>query len=288
MSLQEICQRHAPEHGVTATPVRGLSLARAIGPHSVVCSISQPGLGLVVQGSKEVQMGSQRWSYGVSDYLLVSADLPLNSYSIQATPDEPYLGLSVLFDPLEIADIASQAGIELRGGSEQPGLSVQKMPEELGEVVLRLVRLLDRPADAAVLAPLVHRELIYVLLQQPTAPALHRLAMGESNHVALRAIAWLRRNFQQPLRMESLAEQLNVSVSTLHHQFKAVTSTSPVQYQKLLRLHEARRLMAVGRYGATEAAFEVGYSSAAQFSREYKRLFGASPSQDRERALTPA
>lgn len=178
MSLQEICRRHAPAEGMAATPVRGLSLARAIAPNNLVCTISQPGLGLVVQGSKEVELGSRRWSYGPSEYLLVSADLPLNSYSVQATPAQPYIGLSVLFDVLEIAEIAGQAGIELRGDTEQPGLTVQKLPEELAEVVLRLVRLLDRPADAPVLAPLIHRELIYLLLRQPTAPALHRLALG--------------------------------------------------------------------------------------------------------------
>ncbi len=284
MSTLEIALRHCPEDGVFETAVRGLALARSSRSHNTVCAVTRPGLGIVLQGSKDVFLGEKRWGYGPSDYLLVSADLPLNSHAVTASKAYPYVGLAVLLEPMEIVEVANQAGMTLTSTPEEPpALTVQTLSPDLAEVLGRLARLLDRPHDAVVLAPLIHRELIYLLLHSPVAPALHRLGVGENRGVALRAIRWLRENFARPLRVEDLAGELSVSASTLHHQFKAVTSTSPVQYQKLLRLQEARRLILGGQFGAADAAFEVGYTSPAQFSREYKRLFGAPPSLDKER-----
>lgn len=286
MSLLDLCLRHCPDDGIHETTVPGLALARSTRPHDTVCALIRPGLGVVLQGSKDVFLGGRRWSYGPSEYLMVSADLPLNSHAVEASPEAPYVGLAVMLDPMEIAEVASQAGIRLVQSSDEPmALTVQSLPAEVEDAVHRLARLLERPEDAAVLAPLISRELIYLLLRGPTAPALHRLGLGETRSVALRAIRWLRDNFSRPLRVEELAEQLSVSSSTLYHQFKSLTSTSPIQYQKLLRLQEARRLILGGAFGAADAAFEVGYASPAQFSREYKRLFGAPPSLDRERLV---
>lgn len=282
MSLVALCLSHCPEDGLFETAVPGLILSRFSHPHSVICAVSKPCLGLVLQGSKEVSLGHRRWSYGPSDYLMISADLPLNSQAVKATRSQPYLGLAVALESVEIVEVARQAGITLKSDPRDvPALTVQSLPSALAEVLERLGRLLERPQDAAVLAPLLYRELIYLLLQGPTAPMLHRLGLGESRSAALRAIRWLQENFAQPLRMEELAEHLHVSVSSLHHQFKSLTSTSPVQYQKLLRLQEARRLLMAGHAGAADAAFQVGYSSPAQFSREYKRLFGSPPSLDK-------
>lgn len=282
MSLLDLCLRHCPGNGIFETAVPGLVLARSTIPHNTVCALTRPGLGIVLQGSKDVFLGERRWSYGPSEYLMVSADLPLNSHAVTASEECPYVGLAVALEPMEVVEVANQAGITLtQSPDEPPALTVQSLDPDLAEAVHRLVRLLERPKDAPILAPLIYRELIYLLLQSSTAPVLHRLGLGETRSVALRAIRWLRDNFSQPLRVEELASELSVSASTLHHQFKSLTSTSPIQYQKLLRLQEARRLILGGALGAADAAFEVGYASPAQFSREYKRLFGAPPSQDR-------
>ncbi len=282
MSILDLCLRHCPEDGIFETAVPGLMLARSVRPHNTVCALTRPGLGIVLQGRKDVFLGERRWSYGPSEYLMVSADLPLNSHAVTASVEHPYVGLAVALEPMEVVEVANQAGLTLsESPSEPPALTVQSLDRDLEEAVHRLARLLERPKDAAVLAPLIYRELIYLLLQSSTAPVLHRLGLGESRSVALRAIRWLRENFSRPMRVENLAEELSVSASTLHHQFKSLTSTSPIQYQKLLRLQEARRLIQGGALGAADAAFEVGYASPAQFSREYKRLFGAPPSQDR-------
>ena len=216
----------------------------------------------------------------------IPSAVPLNSHAVMASAARPYVGVAVMFDPLGIVEVAGQARIELASpAKEPPALTVQSLTPDLAEVIGRLARLLEGPSDTPVLAPLIHRELIYLLLHSPVAPVLHRLGLGESQSVAMRAIRWLRENLAQPLRVEELAGELHVSSSTLHHQFKALTSTSPVQYQKLLRLQEARRLIMGGSFGAADAAFEVGYASPAQFSREYKRLFGAPPSHDKERLV---
>lgn len=286
-SILEICLRHSPSDAVSESAVPGLILSSFRQPRLPVCSVAKPGIGIVLQGSKDVFLGSSRWTYGPSEFLLISADLPLTSYSSDATQEKPYVGIAVLFEPALILEVAAQAEIELESSANDvPGLTIERLTESLSEIVSRLVRLLDRPEDAKMLAPLIHRELLYQLLKTPAAGALHRLGMGESKSCALAAVRWLRDNFDKPLSIEQLAEDLSVSPSSLHHQFKALTSTSPLQYQKALRLQEARRLMMSGDFGASDVAFQVGYNSSSQFSREYKRQFGSSPSQERERVLS--
>lgn len=289
MTLLEMCRRHAPHDGLFEGAVEGLVLARFSHPRHPVCSVTKPCLGVVLQGTKEVSLGATSWLYGPSDYLLISADLPLSSYSVAATVEKPYLGLALLFEPTVILEVAAQAGFgKDQFEQEIPAVTVHQMTEQLSSALHRLVSLLDRPDDSAILGPLIHREIIYHLLKTPAAQALYRLGVGESQSCALAAVRWLRDHFDQPLRIEELAERLNVSPSSLHHQFKAVTSTSPLQYQKLLRLQEARRMLLSGEFGAADAGFRVGYSSPSQFSREYKRLFGIPPSGERPPALTAA
>lgn len=286
MTILETCQRHCPRDSMIESHVPGLTIASFSHPRLPVCSITKPGIGVVLQGSKEVVLGSSRWTYGMSDFLLISADLPLTSYSTEATPEKPYVGMAVLFEPSLILEVAAQAGVELESPDRDfPALTVERLTAPLEEILFRLVRLLDSPEDVAMLAPLIHRELLYQLLKTPAARALNRLGMGESNSCALAAVRWLRDNFDRPLKIEELAEELNVSPSSLHHQFKALTSTSPLQYQKALRLQEARRLLMSGEFGASDAAFKVGYSSSSQFSREYRRQFGTPPSADRTNLL---
>lgn len=285
-TILDLCRPHCPGNGVNESTVPGLLLSSFHQPRLPVCSVANPGIGIVLQGSKDVFLGTGRWTYGPSEFLLVSADLPLTSYSSDATPERPYIGIAVLFEPALILEIASQAGIELEGPvKDVPGLTVHQLTEPLKQVIYRLAQLLDTPEDAAVLAPLLQRELLYQLLKTPAAHALQRLGMGESKSCALAAVRWLRDNYDQPLKIEDLADELGVSSSGLHHQFKALTSTSPLQYQKALRLQEARRLLLSGEFGASDAAFKVGYNSSSQFSREYRRQFGSPPSKARERIL---
>jgi len=273
-----------------ATPIRGLFLKRQTEPTELSHTAQSPCFGLVVQGKKRLTLGDEVHEYGVGDYLLVSLDLPVSSCIVDATEDEPHLGMGFYIDPRQLHDVLGRFGQNPSGGFADAqasatvparGLAVAKASDDLLDAALRLVRLLDRPKDIAVMAPLLEQEVLYRLLVGPYGARLRQIALAESpsNKVA-KAIAWLRENYARQLRIEDLADSVGMSESSLHHNFKTITAMTPMQYQKQLRLHEARRLMLVERLDVGSAGYAVGYQSPSQFSREYARLYGASPLRD--------
>lgn len=284
--FRDIIARNASDD--MQTPIRGLFLKRQTAPTELTHTAQSPCFGLVVQGRKRLQLGNETHEYGVGDYLLVSLDLPVSSCIVDATEEEPHLGMGLVIDPRQLHDVLGRFGQGGVHGFAQPaagvperGLIVAKASDDLLDAALRLVRLLDRPQDIAVMAPLLEQEVLYRLLVGPYGARLRQIALAESpsNKVA-RAIAWLRENYARPLRIEHLADSVGMSESSLHHNFKTVTAMTPMQYQKQLRLVEARRLMLVERLDVGSAGYAVGYQSPSQFSREYARLYGASPLRD--------
>jgi AraC-like DNA-binding protein len=280
--LASIIQRFAPEYGVFGTAVPPLHFIRSNVPTDAIHTIHKPGLCIVVQGRKEVRLRDEGYVYDPLNYLVVSVTLPLAGQVIEASPEEPYLCIRLDIDPCEITQLIADASpIGVPSGAQNRGLFLDKIDTSLLDAMLRLVRLLESPEDIPTLAPLAIREIFYRLLRGQQGQRLHEIAIVDSQaHRVTRAIEWLNGNYSKPLQIDSLAKLVNLSTSTLHHRFKSITAMSPLQYQKQLRLHEARRLMIAEGLDVAAAGFQVGYESPSQFSREYSRQFGSSPTRD--------
>jgi AraC-like DNA-binding protein len=265
-------------------PLQGLRLRRESAPTALGHGVSEPCFCVIAQGSKEVLLGDNRYPYNPAHYLIATAALPIASRIIEASAERPYLSVIIKLDPTLVGSVMVEAGQPApRGTSAVTAIDVSPLDASLLDAVLRLVRLLDSPADAHFLAPLVKRELVYRLLRGEQRGRLAQIAaMGGSPHRIAEAIERLRKEFDQPLRIEELARDLGMSVSGFHHHFRALTAMSPLQFQKHLRLQEARRLMLGEGIDATRAGYRVGYGNASHFTREYKRLFGAPPMHDVE------
>lgn len=274
---------YADPAGIARLPIRGLTALRATAPSGIHYEISQPLVALVVQGGKRVTMGDQDVMLHAGDSLLITADVPTISQITQASVAEPYLALVIDLDLATIAELT----VEMRAApAASPGpfdrsLWSEPTNAEVADVSLRLLRLLDRPASLPVLGGQLLRELHYWLLAGQHGAAMQRLGLcdGHLSRIA-RAVAVLRAEFAHPLRVGHLAAIAGMSPSSFHQHFRAVTSLSPLQFQKHLRLVEARRLMRSEEMSASRAAFEVGYESVPQFTREYGRLFGVPPGRD--------
>ena len=286
--LADLIARHAPDDGSFQTAIKPLFMVRHDRPSQSVPSVVQPALCIMAQGRKDVTLGGELYTYDPLNYLVVSVALPISGKIIYATPEEPHLALRLEIDPADINALIAEAGP--MGVPSRPsgrGMYVERIDTHLLDAVLRLIRLLDSPKDIAMLAPLIKREILYRLLRGSEGYRLYEIAISScQTHRVTQAIKWLNEHFQQPLRIDELAREVNLSVSTLHHRFKAVTAMSPLQYQKQLRLQEARRLMLAEGIEASAAAYRVGYESPSQFSREYSRLFGAPPLRDLARLRT--
>jgi AraC-like DNA-binding protein len=271
--------RLAPVDGVHQTAFPSLALSRGSVPTVCMPTVCQPSLGFVVQGRKRALLNDEVFHYDALNYLVVPVTLPMMGQVVEASTDRPYLSLRLHLDLEEIARLLLELGD--RGAAAvaaDRALFVARMDEPLLDAVLRMVKLLDTPEDIAVLAPAVQREIYYRVLRGELGQRLVDLAECESgNHRIVRAIEWLKQRYAAPLRIEDLADAVHMSPSALHHRFKAVTAMSPLQYQKQLRLHEARRLMFADGIECATAGHRVGYESPSQFSREYRRLFGAPP-----------
>ncbi|WP_271412100.1 AraC family transcriptional regulator [Pseudomonas sp. Q1-7] len=281
-ALVQLIERFTRHDGVVDTAIPGLTLYRVTQPSEPLHCLYEPAIGLVVQGRKKVLLGDDTYFYGPSQYLVVSVDLPVIGQVIEASPEVPFLSLRLDLDPKEISALLMDLPtLESPPKSCPRCLSVSGIGEPLQDAVLRLLRLLDTPEDIPALAPLVRREILYRLLRGEQYAQLRQIASsGTQGHRIGRAVNWLRQNFHQPLQIERLANEVNMSTSALHHHFKAMTAMSPLQFQKHLRLQEARRLMLVEALDAASAGGRVGYESPSQFSREYSRLFGAPPLRD--------
>lgn len=282
--LAERLMRHARTDGMHTTPIGSLLLVRSSSRSSPLPAVYQPRLCIVVQGQKRALVGEEVYVYDALNYLVVTVTLPARAHVVEATPRRPYLCLMITLDAALIAELFLQIGPAALAASEsERGLYLARTSPPFLDAVLRLTALLDEPQHAAVLAPLILREIHYRAL---TGELGHRLRAltgvdGHAERIS-RAIKLLNARFTEPMRVEELAAAAHMSVSSLHHRFKEVTAMSPVQYQKHLRLHEARRLMLATGLDAAAAAHRVGYESASQFSREYRRLFGAPPRREIE------
>ncbi|WP_049733558.1 AraC family transcriptional regulator [Rhizobium ecuadorense] len=281
--IVDIAMRFAPGDGEFSTTIGNLHVSRRSRPSDPSYSSYRPCFGFVLQGAKSLQLGTELISYGTGDYLLTSLDLPVAWRVTEASPEVPHLCLGLAIDSEKLLELLSRIDIPRPAAHTdgQRGLVVNVAPPELMDAAVRLLRLLDRPGDIPAMAPLIEQEILYRVLTGPHGARLINIATSDShsNRIA-RAVAWLKENFARPLRIEDLADRVNMSVSSFHHHFKSVTALTPVQYQKQLRLHEARRLMFVERLDAGTAGHRVGYQSPSQFSREYSRLYGASPARD--------
>lgn len=264
------------------TPVPGLAVARLSSWGTAASYLYEPSLCMIAQGSKRVDLGDVIYHYDERTFLLTSVGLPTVVQVERASEEAPYTSFQLFLD----LDIARQliTDMELQGTAPvrtEAGMVAAPMTEDLLDPILRLVGLLSRPKDIPILAAGIHREILYRLLTSPAGERLRQIVcLGTQSNRSAKAIAWLRQNFTRRLRIEDLAEEAGMAVSTLHHHFRAVTSMSPLQFQKHLRLHEARRLMLAENLDAGVAALQVGYESVTQFNREYRRLFGAPPRRD--------
>src|SRR6266571_4382702 len=269
----------------TVQLLQGLHLSRCSLPLKPVHSVLEPSVCVIAQGSKEVLQGENRYRYDPSQYLLATVEMPRVSQVLEASKERPYLSLRLELAPTLVGSVMVEAGHPSpRDSADVRAIDVSPLDVNLLDAFVRLVRLLDSPAEARVLQPLITREIIYWLLVGEQGARLRHLAIlgGYTSHIA-RAVERLRQDFDQPLRIEDIARELGMSVSGFHHHFKAVTAMSPLQFQKQLRLQEARRLMLGEDLDAASVAARVGYDDASQFSREYKRLFGQPPMRDVER-----
>ncbi len=276
--------RAIPEDGMRE-PLPGLYLHRLSSRTAPVHGVSHPALCVIAQGSKEILLGADRYQYDPAHYLLTTVELPVVSQILEASPEQPYLSLRVRLDPTLVGAVLVEADVPSpREHGTVKAMDVSPLDAGLLDAVVRLVKLVDSPGDARVLAPLVMREIVYRLLVGAQGARLRHLAVqGGYTHNIARAVELLWKDFNQPLRIERLAQELGMSVSGFHHQFKAVTAMSPLQFQKRLRLQEARRLMLGEHLDAASAGSRVGYDDAAHFNREYKSFFGLPPMRDVER-----
>jgi AraC-like DNA-binding protein len=282
--LSRLIAQHTRTDGMIATAVPRLSLVRMSKPTEPVQGVQQPALCLIAQGSKQVMLAEEIYNYGPARHLIASADLPITGQVIEADADRPYLSLKLDLDMNALAAMLMEVPLPVPGTPSKScgkALCLSRTDPQLLDAAVRLVRLLDTPEDIPVLAPLIERELLYRLLRGDQAEKLRRMLMPESRLSQVnRAIAWIRQHYDQPFSIEQVAREARMSTSSLHEHFREVTAMSPLQYQKQLRLQEARRLILAEALDAASAAHRVGYDSPSQFSREYRRLFGAPPIQD--------
>jgi AraC-like DNA-binding protein len=285
MGLARLIAKFAHSDGDYATAIPALSLHRRHGPTEPLHCIFNLGLGFTAQGDKQVMVADEVIDYGPGESMLTTIDLPLIARVTRASVQQPFLGLVLKLD----SQFIIQAAVEMQLPSSSKGtayrpISIAVPDDTLLGALLRLVKLLEEPALVEQLAPLVQREIVIRLLAGSHGPQLQQLAAsGSPNQQIAKAVAWLRQHFRRAFQVDDLAARFHMSPSTFRQHFRAITGTSPLQYQKQLRLQEARQLMLSQNLDAGNASGLVGYESASQFSREYRRLFGAPPQQDMRR-----
>ena len=282
LELAELVERLVSEDGRHPTSLPALWVYRYSAPGMPMCSVYEPAVAIIVRGAKRVTLGQETLHYDQAHYLITSVDLPVVSQIVEATAQNPYLCVAIRLNIPLIAQLISEIGpMNARPSPIQRGIAVSRLQPELLDAVTRYAKLTETPDDCTILAPLIEREIHYRLLSGPQGDKLRHIAEANSQtrQIAL-AIEWLKANYTQPLKIETLAKAVNMSLSSLHHHFKTITAMSPLQYHKQLRLQEARRLMLTERLDAATAGHRVGYESPSQFSREYSRQYGAPPLVD--------
>ncbi|WP_051309313.1 AraC family transcriptional regulator [Desulfogranum japonicum] len=264
-----------------------LSIYRYEAPTELTSYVQEPAVCLIAQGHKRVVLGDDEYLYDQDHYLITSIDLPVSAQILEASKDKPYLGLTLRLEKKQIAQMMLNDHLSSsRNLPADRALAVSRLDLPLTQAFHRLIQLLEHPQDVPVLGPLVQEEIVYRLLTGEQGKRLQQMTMiGSHSHQIARAIEWLKQNFDKSFKIDELAALAGMSTSSLHYHFRAVTAMTPLQFQKKLRLNEARQRMLLEQKDATTAAFEVGYESPSQFSREYSRLFGAPPSRDIKRIL---
>lgn len=282
--LRDLIDRHARPD--MSTPIEGVLIARH--DASVFeASMSGTVMALIAQGSKRLALGDRVYEYGAGQYLVSSLDLPVTGQFVDASPEQPALGFGLLLQPAQIAELLLKAGSpDRRDGRGTPprGMLISEAPARLIDAVVRLLRLLDTPRDIGVVAPLIRQEILWWLIEGEQGAAVRQLGLADSHlsHIA-RATRWIRQHYASPFRVEDIAAHVGMSASAFYRNFQAATAMSPIQYQKQIRLQEARLLLAATPGDVAGVGYRVGYDSPSQFSREYRRQFGAPPSVDASR-----
>jgi AraC-like DNA-binding protein len=281
-ALRQSIARWPDKGGLLVTAIPGLSLSRWDAPNQPTSYMYEPSLCVVAQGVKRVLLGDDTYVLDVHRFLITSVDLPTVTQIIQASREKPYLSLILKLDQHEMSQLMADSNLPPpRAQQSSRGMATGAVTLPLLSAFQRLIDLLAEPEDIPILAPIIQREIIYRLLVGDQGARLRQIASaGSQSHQIAQAIDWLKRHYIRPLRIDDLAAQAHMSPSTFHHHFRALTAMSPLQYQKWLRLNEARRLMLTEHLDAATAALQVGYASPSQFSREYSRMFGAPPLRD--------
>lgn len=278
--LKACLLRKMPVAGKYPTDIEGLSMARREDGSHVENCFYRPSVGVIVQGTKQSTVGSEIYRYDERQFLVVGVDMPSSFRTVGASPERPFLAIGLDLDRYLISRLTMELpAVSKTGGSL--GVAVTQSDPDILDAFLRLAELLDRPEQIPFMAPLIVREIHYRLLIGPHGETLRKLStLGTQSNQITEAIEWLKQHYREPLHVESLAHHVNMGVSTFHRHFKEVTSLSPLQYHKRLRLFEAQRLMLAEDDDASSAALKVGYESPTQFNREYKRMFGEPPRRD--------
>jgi AraC-like DNA-binding protein len=280
--LRGLLDRHARPDQSTAIDDVLISRVGESAPSST--SMSGTVLALIAQGAKRLALGDRIYEYGAGQYLIASVDLPVTGHFLEATSDRPALGFGLILRPAAVAELLLEAApgdLPPAAGGAPSGVAVSDAPGPLIDAVIRLLRLLDEPRDRTVLAPLIKKEILWRLINGEQGAAVRQLGLADSSltHIA-RAVRWIRDNYAEAIRVEDVAQRSGMSVSAFYRNFQAVTAMSPIQFQKQIRLQEARLLLAARPHDVTGVGRRVGYDSPSQFSREYRRQFGVPPSRD--------
>jgi len=287
--LRGLMRRYGTPEGYNPESLRGIRLSAATVPGAPVCSVEGPAFAMMLQGSKRTLIGDQTYDYATGEFLVISLEMPITAKVVKASAEEPFLSFGMLLNASEIANLlltssSLENGSLKAGAASGPGVGLSKASPELMDAVLRMVRLLERPEDIPVVRPLVEREILWRLLTGPQGALIRQIGLADSRLSQIgRTVSWIRRHFNQGMRMEDLAKMAGMSVSSFHRNFRSVTQMSPLQYQKQIRLQEARAKLMQGISEIAAVGFAVGYESPSQFSREYRRQFGVAPGQDAER-----
>lgn len=280
--LAQLVDQWTREKGTFETPIMGLTLYRAETLTQPSSSMMDASLCMIAQGKKQVILSEETYIYDSNHFLFTAIDLPVIAQVLEASVERPYLSIVLRLDPYVLAQIMLEAHIPFKDvNAEKKGMAVGVVNSELNDAFIRLIKLLDTPQDIPILSPLIIKEIFYRLLMSPQGDRLKRIvAAGTTGHRIVKAIEWLKTNFAKSFSVEELASTMGMSASSFHQHFRDITSMSPLQYQKRMRLTEARRLLMTEEYDISSTSMQVGYESLSQFSREYKRFFGVSPSVD--------
>jgi AraC-like DNA-binding protein len=281
--LQTRIARHADDPKV-ATLLPGLAIMASSTPTRPRGYVSEPAFAMVVQGAKRAVLGERIFDYSAGQYLIVSVDLPLTANIVKASPQEPFLALGLKLNAATIATLRVETGVIRNNGTGPSAIAVSDLTDDFLEPVVRLLRLLDRPEDIPVLLPAIEREIYWRLVNGDQGAMIQQIGLADSRVAQVsKAIRWIRGNYTEVLGVEALAEMVGMSLTSFHRHFRAVTSLSPLQDQKQIRLQQARARLAANPKDIAAVGFAVGYDSPSQFSREYRRLFGVPPGEDAAR-----